>query len=189
MTKEEIKAIISAKIAGQGNQVDAGGALDTILNAIVDIIPAGYELPIATDETLGGVKVGSRLSITEDGVLSASDQSYSLPAASAETLGGIKVGSNLSITEDGVLSAQGDAEPLIVEGHAIEGEDTFEPNDGQPTFAEAKAAFLAGRVVLLKYTDSADADETRAVYGFNITTTEEQLLINGELLYWAIARQ
>lgn len=71
MTKEEIKALISAKIAGQGNQVDTGGALDTILNAIVDIIPAGYELPVATDETLGGVKVGSNLSITEEGVLSA----------------------------------------------------------------------------------------------------------------------
>ncbi len=41
MTKEEIKALISAKIAGQGNQVDSGGALDEILNAIVDAIPEG----------------------------------------------------------------------------------------------------------------------------------------------------
>lgn len=41
MTKEEIKALISAKIAGQGNQVDSGGALDEILNAIVDAIPSG----------------------------------------------------------------------------------------------------------------------------------------------------
>lgn len=39
MNKEEIKSLISAKIAGQGNQVDAGGALDEILNAIVDAIP------------------------------------------------------------------------------------------------------------------------------------------------------
>lgn len=41
MTKEEIKDLISAKIAGQGNQVDSGGALDAILNAIVDAIPEG----------------------------------------------------------------------------------------------------------------------------------------------------
>ncbi len=30
----------------------------------------GYELPPATTDTLGGIKVGSGLSITEDGVLS-----------------------------------------------------------------------------------------------------------------------
>lgn len=41
MTKEEIKTLISAKVAGQGNQVDSGGALDAILNAIVDSIPEG----------------------------------------------------------------------------------------------------------------------------------------------------
>lgn len=41
MTKQEIKSLISAKIAGQGNQVDSGGALDEILNAIVDTIPEG----------------------------------------------------------------------------------------------------------------------------------------------------
>lgn len=41
MNKEQIKALISAKIAGQGNQVDSGGALDAILNAIIDAIPEG----------------------------------------------------------------------------------------------------------------------------------------------------
>ena len=62
-----------------------------------------YELPVASADTLGGVKVGNGLSIA-DGVLSASQ--YSLPTASADTLGGVKVGSGLSIT-DGVLSASG----------------------------------------------------------------------------------
>ena len=65
-----------------------------------------YVLPKASADTLGGIKVGARLSINSDGVLSASDQSYSLPTASAETLGGVKVGTGLSIT-DGVLSATG----------------------------------------------------------------------------------
>lgn len=31
----------------------------------------GYVLPVASDETLGGVKIGENLSITEEGVLSA----------------------------------------------------------------------------------------------------------------------
>ena len=37
MSKEEIKALIGEKIAGQGNQVDAGSALPIILNEIVDM--------------------------------------------------------------------------------------------------------------------------------------------------------
>lgn len=41
MTKEEMKALVSAKIAGQGNQVDLGNALPTIINAIIDALPGG----------------------------------------------------------------------------------------------------------------------------------------------------
>lgn len=64
---------------------------------------AGYTLPIATDITLGGVKVGDNLTIDGDGVLSAGN-SYVLPAATDSTLGGIIVGDNLTITANGVLS-------------------------------------------------------------------------------------
>lgn len=39
MTKEEIKALISSAIAGHGTNVDGGGQLPNILNAIVDAIP------------------------------------------------------------------------------------------------------------------------------------------------------
>ena len=65
-----------------------------------------YVLPTASTSTLGGIKVGTNLTIDNDGVLSAtSSSSYVLPTASTSTLGGIKVGSNLTITPDGVLSA------------------------------------------------------------------------------------
>lgn len=60
-----------------------------------------YVLPTASSSTLGGIKVGTNLSIS-NGVLSAKDTVYSLPTASSSTLGGIKVGSNLSISS-GVL--------------------------------------------------------------------------------------
>jgi hypothetical protein len=68
---------------------------------------SGYVLPPASATTLGGVKVGSGLSVTADGTLSATSggSGYVLPPASATTLGGVKVGSNLSITADGILSA------------------------------------------------------------------------------------
>lgn len=43
----------------------------------------GYELPVASDETLGGVKIGENLTITEEGVLSApAPTPYTPPAYS-----------------------------------------------------------------------------------------------------------
>lgn len=36
MTKEQLKVLVATKIAGQGNQVDAGSTLPAILNEIID---------------------------------------------------------------------------------------------------------------------------------------------------------
>jgi hypothetical protein len=68
-----------------------------------------YTLPVATSDTIGGVKAGTNITIDTDGTISASGGggggSYTLPTASNSTLGGIKVGTNLSIDGDGVLSS------------------------------------------------------------------------------------
>lgn len=67
-----------------------------------------YSLPIASDVLLGGIKVGSGLSIAIDGVLHALPGAYVLPNASSSVLGGIKVGSGLSIDPaTGILSNSG----------------------------------------------------------------------------------
>lgn len=63
---------------------------------------AEYNLPVAAADTLGGVKIGDNISVTEDGTIST-HAAYSLPTAAADTLGGVKVGDGLSIN-DGVLS-------------------------------------------------------------------------------------
>ena len=53
----------------------------------------GYVLPIASASTLGGVKVGSGLSIDQNGVLSSQGGGgYTLPVATAGALGGIRIG-------------------------------------------------------------------------------------------------
>lgn len=52
---------------------------------------SNYTLPTATSTVLGGVKIGSTLTISS-GVLN-----YTLPTASSSTLGGIKIGSTLTI--------------------------------------------------------------------------------------------
>lgn len=59
-------------------------------------------LKVATTATLGGIKVGDRLSIDADGVLDAT-YTYTLPTASSSVLGGVKVGTTLAISS-GVLN-------------------------------------------------------------------------------------
>lgn len=73
----------------------------------IDTATLTYHLPIASETTLGGIKVGSNLTIEEDGTLNAEATEYQLPAATASTLGGIKVGAALAIS-DGVLSVSAD---------------------------------------------------------------------------------
>ena len=78
--------------------------------------PETFNPPIASNEILGGIKVGAGLSILEDGTLSANIQSlnwdqinnkpeeFKPVIASNAKLGGVKIGSGLTIAEDGLLS-------------------------------------------------------------------------------------
>lgn len=74
-----------------------------------------YTLPPATKESLGGVKVGDNLSISEDGTLSADAQQYSLPAATLDTLGGVKLGSGTKDLTAGVSELEDGAIYLVYE--------------------------------------------------------------------------
>lgn len=56
-------------------------------------------LPIASTTTLGGVKIGSGLTVAEDGTISAA-AAYTLPTASSSVKGGIKVGTGLTMSSE-----------------------------------------------------------------------------------------
>mgnify|MGYP001179784386 CR=1 FL=1 len=65
-----------------------------------------YTLPVATASVLGGIKVGSNLSITADGTLSSTGgggSGYVLPPASTGSLGGVIVGDGLSVSNTGKI--------------------------------------------------------------------------------------
>jgi hypothetical protein len=92
-----------------------------------------YTLPAATGSTLGGVKIGSNITVSS-GTISISktnvtnalgytppttDTKYTLPTASAWTLGGVKIGGNItensgtiSLTKANVTSALGYTPPI-----------------------------------------------------------------------------
>lgn len=62
----------------------------TISNGVISSVDTKYTLPKATTSTLGGVIVGSNLSVDANGKLSAT--AYTLPVATASALGGIQIG-------------------------------------------------------------------------------------------------
>lgn len=76
---------------------------------------SNYNLQTATSSTLGGVKIGSTLTINN------SVLDYKLPVATSSTLGGIKAGNNITIASDGTLSIGG---YLPLSGGAITGDIT-----------------------------------------------------------------
>ena len=81
----------------------------TVENAPADAKAVGEALKNlnirpATSTTLGGIKVGSGLSVADDGTLSADAQEYTLPPATTTELGGIIVGDGLRVSDKGVLS-------------------------------------------------------------------------------------
>ena len=80
-----------------------------------------YSLPIATGSILGGIKVGSGLSINAtSGVLDAT-YSYTLPTASTTVLGGVKVdGTTITIT-NGIISGANTYSLPIASGTVLGG--------------------------------------------------------------------
>ena len=89
------------------------GTVGQVLTANANGFPTWQSVsngvPTASASTLGGIKVGTGLSIDGNGVLSGAS-SYSLPTASASELGGVKIGTGLTIT-NGVISASGSGVP------------------------------------------------------------------------------
>lgn len=85
MTKQEIKDAIVKGIAGQGTNVDGGGYLPKILDAIVDLIPEGAVAPKSTItvnvdfpeplEDLSAKQMADHLGITMDELLTIQNQS------------------------------------------------------------------------------------------------------------------
>ena len=67
---------------------------------VTEPLVVDYILPTASASTLGGVKIGSNVSVDVDGTIS-------IPTAGANTKGVIRIGSGLTVDSDGVVSASG----------------------------------------------------------------------------------
>jgi hypothetical protein len=78
--------------------------------------PSAYSLPAATASVLGGVKIGSGISIDGNGVISAA-AGYTLPNATTSTLGGVIVGTGLAVASGTVSVSYGSSAGTACEGN------------------------------------------------------------------------
>lgn len=85
---------------------DLATAVDTALKKVDDKASGGeaYVLPPATTSVLGGVIVGSGLTVDGSGKIDATATPYQLPAATTSALGGVKIGTGISVGSDGTIS-------------------------------------------------------------------------------------
>lgn len=104
---------------------------------VMDWTPTSYTLPTASANTLGGVKIGSGIDIT-DGVISVTQ--YVLPPATQSTIGGIIVGEGLDVDANGTLS-------VTLDGFAL---GTVTTTTGQPG-TEANVTVVEDSLVLGTY--------------------------------------
>ena len=88
MTLQEIKELVSKKIAGQGSQVDIGGALAEILNGIIDIAGAGLQaLEITeTPDSAEGVRISADRFNEIKGAIALSHDNHLYLRSSSPTL-------------------------------------------------------------------------------------------------------
>ena len=171
MTKQQIQALIDAKIAGQGSAVDVGGALPTILHEILEAAFAGANVQSNWDETdsdspqfiqnkptIPAAQVNADWNATE-GVAEILNKP-TIPAAQVQS----DWNQTDSDAVDFIKNKPTIPETLIVEGtithqgppdSKIYG---FTPDDGQPSKNDAINAFLAGKRIVIKYPYSGDGE-------------------------------
>lgn len=91
--------IAASSVSGL-SAVAVSGSYSDLTNA-----PAGYSLPIASAGTLGGVRIGSGITIDGSGIISAS--SAAIPPATTTAIGGIIVGAGLAVSSGTVSVVYG----------------------------------------------------------------------------------
>ncbi|MGL5690254.1 MAG: hypothetical protein ACRDD8_05465 [Bacteroidales bacterium] len=79
------------------------------LNGLLPENPNNFILPVADATTLGGVKIGENIKVSQDGTISVSFpvvDDVVIPIATISSVGVVKIGENLTIDQDGTVSGQ-----------------------------------------------------------------------------------
>lgn len=142
------QTVIGGVIVGETLVIDGNGVLEvdvtklplhpdpyvTSVNGLTgDVVISPYELPIATQTSLGGVIVGEGFTITPEGLLSVDQYHYEIVTATTTRTGVIRVGSYLTATAEGVLNVNWSALPYATKntrGPIMPSDTSFLVEDG-----------------------------------------------------------
>lgn len=121
-------------------------ATDAVLHGVAGSFPTDpYELPTATTETLGGVRIGDGFKVYSDGLLTTAADKFVLKPATSTKLGGVAIGNNVTATNSGVIGigeyAFGDME-ANEKTLALGGVTTPKIQDNAVTLDQTAAALL-----------------------------------------------
>lgn len=144
---------------------------------------SNFILPTASAAVLGGIKVGSNLTIV-DGVLSADEQggTYELPTATPSVLGGIKIGSGLTINE-GVVSVDSGSSLPSMSGNA----DKWLTNNATNAYWSAlpvATESVSGTVKVGSGLQMTDGVLSTSTGGTIIQRSIEGVVYETALMYW-----
>lgn len=128
MTKEEINALISTHIDGQGNQVDSGSVLPAILRGMLDLLPDPSSL-VTGIETFEGATLEAEAGKYYRADTAVDTLAVTLPAIEDETkvttvVLGFTTGTTPAITFD----SADDKVIRMADGFEFEAEKTYEVN-------------------------------------------------------------
>ena len=108
--------------------------------------PTAYALPTATSSILGGIKIGSGLTIDGSGVVTAAG-TYTLPNATTSVLGGVIVGTGLSVTSGTISVSYGTSGTTACVGNDSRLSDARTPTAHASTHQTGGADAVASVVV------------------------------------------
>jgi hypothetical protein len=100
--------------------------------------PAAYSLPTASSVVLGGIKIGSGLTIDGSGVVTAAG-TYTLPNATTSVLGGVIVGTGLAVTSGTVSVSYGTSSSTACVGNDARLSDARTPTAHTQAFSTITA--------------------------------------------------
>jgi hypothetical protein len=109
-------------------------------------IPAAYTLPTATASVLGGIKIGSGLTIDGSGVVTAAG-TYTLPNATTSALGGVIVGTGLAVSSGTISVTYGTSSGTACAGNDARLSDARTPSAHASTHQTGGADAVASVVV------------------------------------------
>ena len=147
MTIAELKALVAAKIAGQGTMVDAGGALPTILDAIADLLA-----------TIPAAQIQSDWAQSDNTKVDFIKNKPTIPAAQVQSDWTQADDSEPDYIKHKPAIPQPTLLPVVTV-HITEEDGTMWATIQQDVTAEERAAILAGKVPVVKVAvdDSSDA--------------------------------